>query len=160
MTILNRLYASSGEEIIIETLQINIGAQTYWLCTGYDNITAMTEAGLKVTFIACPMEIALPKRNTDGTQDLQFAICNIDGVVSTAIRNALDDISSATLVYRHYISTDLSAPASPPYTLNVKSGMWTATQAQITAGYLNVLDLAWPRHRYTLNGFPALRYMS
>ncbi len=32
-------------------------------------------------------------------------------------------------------------------------------QVQITAGYLNVLDLAWPRYRYTLNNFPALRYM-
>lgn len=160
MTILNRLYASSGEEVIIETLQINIGSQTYWLCTGYDDIAAKTEAGQTVTFTACAMDIALPKRNTDGTQDLQFAISNIDGVISTAIRNALDDIRSASMIYRHYLSTDLSSPASPPCTLSIKSGYWTATQAQITAGYLNVLDLAWPRYRYTLNNFPALRYIS
>ncbi|EAZ3495731.1 DUF1833 domain-containing protein [Salmonella enterica subsp. enterica serovar Saintpaul] len=160
MTILNRLYASSGEEVIIETLQINIGLQTHWLCTGYDNITANTETGQMVTFTACAMDIALPKRNTDGTQDLQFAICNVDGVISTTIRNALDNLRGATLIYRHYISTDLQAPASPPYLLEVKSGSWTASQAQITAGYLAVLDTAWPRYRYTLNGFPGLRYMS
>ncbi|EOM3414107.1 DUF1833 family protein, partial [Escherichia coli] len=87
------------------------------------------------------------------------AISNIDGVVSTAVRNALDDIISASIIYRHYLSSDLSAPASPPYTLSIKSGHWTAMQVQITAGYLNVLDLAWPRYRYTLNNFPALRYM-
>lgn len=160
MTILNRLYASSGEEVIIETLQINVGGKQHFLCTGYDDVTARTESGDKVTFVACAMDIALPKRNTDGTQDLQFAISNIDGVVSTAIRNALGDISRASIIYRHYLSSDLSAPASPPYTLSIKSGHWTALQVQITAGYLNVLDLAWPRYRYTLNNFPALRYMS
>lgn len=35
-----------------------------------------------------------------------------------------------------------------------------ALQAQITAGYMNVLDTAWPRFRYTLNEYPGLRYMS
>ncbi|MCL7701543.1 DUF1833 domain-containing protein, partial [Klebsiella pneumoniae] len=66
----------------------------------------------------------------------------------------------ASLTYRRYISTDLAAPAEVPYTLKIKSGSWTATEVQITAGYMNILDTAWPRNRYTLNNFPALRYMS
>ncbi|KGT87245.1 ArsR family transcriptional regulator [Erwinia typographi] len=160
MTVLNRLYASSGNEIIIETLQINIGDDIHYLCKGYEDITAMTEAGDTVTFTACAIDIALPARNSDGTQDLQFAISNIDGEVSTAIRNALDKLSSATLKYRNYISTDLTAPASTPYTLAVKSGSWTALQVQIKAGYMNILDTAWPRYRYTLPYYPGLRYIS
>lgn len=160
MTILNRLYASSGEEVIIETLQINIGTDVYYLCKGYEDITATTETGNVVTFQASAIDIALPARNSDGTQDLQFAIDNIDGVVSTAIRNALENLSSASLTYRNYVSSDLTAPASVPYTLAIKNGTWTATQAQITAGYMNVLDTAWPRYRYTLPYYPGLRYMS
>jgi hypothetical protein len=160
MTILNRIYASSGEEVIIETLQINIGPETYYLCKGFEDITATTENGDLVTFTAAAIDIALPARNSDGTQDLQFAIDNIDGVVSTAIRSALDNLSGATLTYRNYVSTDLTAPASVPYSLAVKNGSWTATQAQITAGYMNVLDTAWPRYRYTLPYYPGLRYMS
>lgn len=160
MTVLNRLYASSGEEVIIETLQIDIGDDVYYLCKGYDDITAVTENGDTVTFIASAIDIALPARNSDGTQDLQFAIGNIDGVVSTAIRNALDDIKGASLTYRNYVSTDLTAPASVPYTLAIKSGSWSATVAQIIAGYMNVLDTAWPRYRYTLPNHPGLRYMS
>ncbi|MDX7522008.1 ArsR family transcriptional regulator, partial [Klebsiella pneumoniae] len=31
MTILNRLYASSGPEVIIETLQITIGSDVHYL---------------------------------------------------------------------------------------------------------------------------------
>ncbi|MCI1034032.1 DUF1833 family protein [Raoultella terrigena] len=160
MTILDRLYASSGSEVIIETLQINIGDTVHYFCKGYDDITALTENGDSITFVASAIDIALPARNSDGTQDLQFAISNIDGEVSTAIRNALANQDTGSLTYRQYVSTDLSAPATAPYTLAIKSGSWTALQAQITAGYMNVLDTAWPRFRYTLNEFPGLRYMS
>ncbi|HHT5691187.1 TPA: DUF1833 family protein [Raoultella ornithinolytica] len=158
MTILNRLYASSGSEVIIETLQITVGSDVHYLCQGYEDITATTESGNTVTFTACAIDIALPARNADGTQDLKFALCNVDGVVSTTIRNALANRLPASLTYRSFISTDLAAPAAVPYTLKIKSGYWTATEVQITAGYMNVLDTAWPRNRYTLNYFPGLRY--
>ncbi|MFH8134219.1 DUF1833 family protein [Pantoea osteomyelitidis] len=160
MTVLNRLYASAGREVIIETLQINVDGQTYWLTKGWTDVPAILENGVKVTFSACGIDIALPARNADGTQDLKFAICNIDGRVSGAIRNALKNLSNATLTYRSFISTDRSAPATAPCTLAIKSGYWTATEVQITAGYMNVLDTAWPRYRYTLPAFPGLRYIS
>ncbi|EMF2158806.1 TPA: DUF1833 family protein, partial [Klebsiella pneumoniae] len=50
MTQIKRLYASSGPEVIIETLQITIGSDVHYLCQGYDNITATTENGDTVTF--------------------------------------------------------------------------------------------------------------
>lgn len=160
MTVLNRLYASSGSEVIIEVLEIVVGSNTYWLTKGYEDITAVLEDGTSQTFTACGIDIALPARNADGTQDLKFAISNIEGTVSKAIRNALGDLSTASLTYRHYVSTDLTAPASTPYSLAIKSGYWTSTEVQITAGYMNVLDTAWPRYRYTLPNFPGLRYLS
>jgi len=160
MTILNRLYASGGSEVILDTLHIHIGNKDYWLTRGWDNVTATLENGMEATFEACGIDIALPARNADGTQDLKFAISNIDGIVSTAIRDALASLSGAVLTYRNYISSDLSAPSSAPFTLAIKSGYWTATEVQITAGYMNVLDTAWPRRRYTLPVFPGLRYLS
>lgn len=159
MTILDRLYASSGSEVIIDTLQITIGGQNYWLTRGWDDITVTLENGAQATFKGSAIDVALPARNSDGTQDLKFAISNIDGVVSTAIRNALDNLSNATLTFRRYVSTDLSSPASPPFTLDIKQGYWTSTEVQITAGYMNILDTAWPRYRYTLPLFPGLRYL-
>lgn len=158
MTVLNRLYASSGSEVIIETLQIVVGSETYWLTKGWEDITATLEDGTTQTFTACGIDIALPARNADGTQDLKFAISNVEGVVSTAIRKALKDLSSATITYRCFVSSDLNAPTSSPYTMAIKSGYWTNVEVQFTAGYLNVLDTAWPRYRYTLPNFPGLRY--
>ncbi|BEA35950.1 TPA: DUF1833 family protein [Escherichia coli] len=157
--ILNRLYTSDGSEIILNTLQINVGSQSYCLVENFEDITAVTEAGETVTFLAAAMAIALPARNKDGTQDLQFAVSNIDGIVSTAIRNALANLNNGTLVMRQYISTDLSSPASPPIVLQIKDGYWNATEVQITAGFLNILKTAWPRYRYTLPVFPGLRYL-
>lgn len=157
--VLNRLYASGGDEVILDTLQITVGGQHYWLTRGWDDITVTLETGTQATFTGSAIDVALPARNADGTQDLKFAISNIDGVVSTAIRNALDNLNNATLTFRRYISTDLSAPASPPFTLAIKEGYWTATEVQITAGYMNILDTSWPRYRYTLTDFPGLRYL-
>ena len=156
---LNRLYASGGSEALLNTLQINVGSQSYCLVENFEDITAVTEAGETVTFLAAAMAIALPARNKDGTQDLQFAVSNIDGIVSTAIRNALANLNNGTLVMRQYISTDLSSPASPPIVLQIKDGYWNATEVQITAGFLNILKTAWPRYRYTLPVFPGLRYL-
>ena len=158
--VLNRLYASGGDEVILDTLQITVGGQSYWLTRGWDDITVTLETGTQAIFTGSAIEIALPARNADGTQDLKFAISNIDGVVSTAIRNALDNLSNASLTFRRYVSTDLSAPASPPFTLAIKEGSWTATEVQITAGYMNILDTSWPRYRYTLTDFPGLRYLT
>lgn len=43
--ILNRLYTSDGSEIILNTLQINVGSQSYCLVENFEDITAVTETG-------------------------------------------------------------------------------------------------------------------
>jgi hypothetical protein len=50
MTILEQLYASSGSEVIHDTLQITAGDQNYWLTRGWDNITVTLEDGQQATF--------------------------------------------------------------------------------------------------------------
>ncbi|MDU2018744.1 MAG: DUF1833 family protein [Leclercia adecarboxylata] len=157
--ILNRLYASGGSEILFNTLQITVGGQNYWLVENFEDITAVTESGAAVTFQAAAMAVSLPARNKDGTQDLQFAISNIDGIVSTAIRNALANLKSGTLVMRQYISNDLSFPSAPPLVFQIKDGYWKGTEVQIKAGFLNILKTGWPRYRYTLPVFPGIRYL-
>lgn len=160
MTVLNRLYASVGPEIIHQTLEITDGVVTHYLTKGWDNITATLETGQTVTFIACGMDVALPARNADGTQDLKFALCNITGEISAYIRTVLKEKRRCQLAYRSFVSTDLSAPAEPPHWFEVKAGQWTATQVDITAGYFNLLETAWPRNLYTLNKYPGLRHIT
>jgi hypothetical protein len=77
LTILNRLYASGGDEVIIDTLQITVGGHDYWLTRGWDDVTVTLENGAHATFLASAIDVALPAR-ADGTQDLKFAISNIE----------------------------------------------------------------------------------
>ncbi|HGO5393648.1 TPA: DUF1833 family protein [Klebsiella michiganensis] len=158
MKTLDRLYSSSGSEEIIDTVQLVIGDDVFWLVEGYDDIIATLEDGTEQRFEGSSMDIALPARNADGTQDLKYAISNIDGRPSAAIKKARENGSEITITYRKYLSTDFGAPQENPVTLTVKSGYWTATELQATAGYLSILDWAWPRHRYTLAEYQALRY--
>jgi hypothetical protein len=108
--------------------------------------------GDTVTFIACAIVLSLPARNEDGTQDLKFMLCNIDGVVSTAIRKAIDAISTASITFRKYISTDLPRQRSRRTSCRLR-GSWTPLTVNVTAGFKNMLDYAWPRDRYTLPYF-------
>ncbi len=64
MTRINRLYASSGPEVIIETLQITVGSDIHYLCQGYEDITATTESGDTVTFTACAIDIGKRRLST------------------------------------------------------------------------------------------------
>lgn len=156
---LKRLYASSGEEVIIETLEISVGDQHYWITKGWDNVAATLEDGTQVIFEACGIDVALPAKNKDGTQDLKFAISNVTGLVSTIIREAIKQRQVSTITYRQYISTDLSAPSERPTKMSIKSGSWTPAVANITAGFMNIMDKSWPRHRFTLPEYPGLRHI-
>ena len=160
MTVLNQLYASGGNQIVHETLEITDGVVTHYLTNGWDDITARLETGETVTFIACGMALALPAKNADGTQDLKFALSNITGEISAYIQTVLREKRKCNLVYRPYLESDLEAPAEPPYRFEVKGGQWTATQVDITAGYFNLLETGWPRKTYNLIDFPMLRYIA
>ncbi len=160
MTILDRLYASGGSEVEHETLAITVGSETHYLTRGWEDLQAVLETGEQVTFKACGMDVAKPARNADGVQDLRFALTNIDGVVSTKIRAALAARQEMTVTLRVYLSSDLLAPIKRPLSMVIKGGQWSATEVQITAGFMNILDTAWPRDRFNLSKHPGLRYIS
>ncbi|ANF87132.1 ArsR family transcriptional regulator [Pseudomonas antarctica] len=155
--LLNRLYSSGGTEIIHPTLEITDGSVRHFLTNGYEDLEVGLESGLLARFIACSISVALPKRGSDGKQDLKFALCNIDGSVSGFLRAALRERREINLVYREYISTDLSYP-SKILRYKVKSGSVTATEAQIVAGYFNLLETLWLRYNYTGDFAPGMRY--
>jgi len=159
VTILNRFYSSSGPEVELDTLEIRTESAVWRLVKGYEGIEARTEDDELVTFECAGIDVAMPARNADGTQDLAFAISNIDGVASTELRRAIRAGEKMHVVYRAYLYPDLSAPAKPPVKMEIKGGSWTRRVANLTAGYMNLLDTAWPRERYTLTRAPGLRYL-
>lgn len=146
---------------IIRTLELRCSAwsSTVYICTGFEDITAVTEDGQTVTFIGANIDIALASKNNKGNQTLAFAVDNTTGEVTQRVDQAIDGNARVTAIYRTYLSGNLSAPAERPYTLSLLSGTIQGVEAQLQTGYFNMIGVAWPRELYTVNEYPALRYI-
>ena len=159
MSILKRLYASSGPEIIHPVLKVTDGITTYCLTNGWDELVVGLGNDTVVTCTPCGMELAIPARNDDGTQDLNFSLSNVDGQASGFIRAAIKDGREMRMELFTFTSNDLGAPATAPSRFKIKGGQCTATQVSITAGYFNLLDTNFLRNTYNLVKFPGIRYL-
>lgn len=153
--------ANSALDVIIRTLELTSSAWAapVFICTGFDDVTAVTEDARTVTFIAANIDIALAAKNNKGNQTLAFAVDNTTGEVSQRIDQAIAANARVTAVYRTYLNTNLSAPAEKPYVLTVLGGTLQGQEAQLETGYFNMIGVAWPRALYTVNYAPALRYI-
>lgn len=154
MSILKRLYASGGPEIIYDTLTITDGIGTYRLLKGMEDMVLGGEL-----YTGAGIDIALPKRNASGMQDLVFAIDNTSGLVGFLIRVAISQGREITVTLQQFTSDDPTTPAQNPINFKVKNGTITNGVAQITAGYFDMLNTAWPRRLYELNTYRGITYL-
>lgn len=100
----------------------------------------------------------LPERSTVGNQSLRFGLGVVDGRAHRLISDALDSGLPSYVVYREYVSTDTSAPAAAPKRMLIQGGDLNSNALQIEASYFDLLNLAWPRDRYTADKAPGVKY--
>lgn len=161
--ILAEVNAGANERLdaIIRTLELTSPgwSEPVFICNGFDDVTAVDEAGRTITFIAANIDITLAAKNNKGNQTLAFAVDNTTGEVSKRIDQAIAANARVTAIYRTYLNTNFSAPAEKPYVLTVLGGTLQGQEAQLETGYFNLIGVAWPRALYTVNYAPALRYI-
>lgn len=157
MTILATVYASApASEVLVPTIELSSAG---WdapirICTGFED--RETSAG---TFVASGLDVALPARDTRGTQSLIFAIDNVTGVAQRLINQSLESGAEIVLTYRLYLDSDLSSPAEQPKVFSVIEATFIPTgTVQITASYKDLIGRTWPRLRYTADFAPGLKY--
>lgn len=160
MTILSRLYASGGTEVLIPTLELEC---TAWaaperICHGFEDITATDENGVAKTYQAGGIQLALPKRDTTGTQLLTFAVDNVSGRAQQLLDASIEAQARVRLTFRQYLSTDLSAPADRPLKFDVRDMVMQGSVVQITAAFFDLINTAWPRRYYTAEFAPGIKY--
>lgn len=153
--------ANSGTDVIIRTLELVCSGWDHpvCICTGFEDVTAVTEDHRTITFIGANIDIALAAKNNKGNQTLAFAVDNTTGEVSQKVDYATESRNRVFATYRTYTNGNLSAPAEKPYKLSVLSGTIQGVEAQIQTGYFNMIGVAWPRALYTVLRFPGLRYI-
>ncbi|WP_418141502.1 DUF1833 domain-containing protein [Marinobacter sp. MA] len=159
MNTIKSAYATANEEII-RTLEILVpGVDPIRVCTGFVDRLLTLESGAKVEFTAGPLSIRRPKKDDSGQQTLSLSIANVTAQGQEAIEAALESGAEVPVVYREYVASDLSAPASNPYRMTLRGGALQGIMIQIEAGYFDLLNTQWPRDRYTADQFPGLRYL-
>lgn len=158
MTILSTVYASApAAEVIIPTLEIRTPTPIY-TCAGFEDQEVTLEDGTDVTFTASGLDVSLPARNDTGQQTLTFAIENVTGIAQREIELAIENGSRIPVIYRPYLSSDLSAPAEAPIKLNLSGADFRGSTVQVTCSYQDPINTAWPRLRYTADFAPGLVY--
>lgn len=161
MTIVARVYASApADQVLIPTLEIaHPSIETIRICAGFDDQTVTLEDNSVVIFEAAGIEVALPKRDTSGQQQLTFALDGVSGIAQARIDDALEAGGPVTITYRTYLASDLSAPAEPALVMTLVSGMFQGGVVQLQAAYHDLLNYGWPRERYTAEFAPGIRYL-
>ncbi len=161
-TILQTVLASAPtDEILISTLEIQVAGQpSIRLVHAYDDMTLGVPGQGPQVFEACSLEIALPKKDTSGNQSLSFGLGIVDSRAQNLVQIAQDSGLETYLIYREYLSSDLSTPARAPYTMVVSGGEFNGPTLQVEASYFDLLNFAWPRQRYTAENAPGVKYMS
>lgn len=158
-TALKLLYAGDDVTMVrITTLDIELpGGHHVRLAHSYEDHMLGVD-GVPQMFEACGLEISLPERGPSGNQTLRFGLGVVDGRAHKLITEALESGLPSYVVYREYLSADTSAPAAAPKRMLIVGGDMNANALQIEASYFDLLNLAWPRERYTADKAPGVKY--
>lgn len=161
MTVLERVYASGGREVIIDTLELSCPAwpDSYRFCTGYEEQVFGLEDGRTALFQPVGISLALPKKNNSGSQTLTFSIGILDGEAQRSIEAALEANEACQLTYRVFLDSDKTSPSQAPYYMKVAGGSMEEDVLTIQANFFDMINVAWPRDRYTTKFAPGLTYL-
>lgn len=161
MTALERFYASGGDDVAIETLSLDSVAweAPLYICNGFEDHLCRLETGEWVNFQAAAIEVALPKKSSQGDQVLTFALDNLTGEAQRHIDLALEAEARVNITYRAFLASDKTQPADTPIRMVVRNGLMQGTAVQTNAGFFDLINTAWPRKTYTTEFAPGLKYM-
>lgn len=153
-------YASVPVGIIIyHTLEVRqSGVQdSIYLVQGRQDVEASDEGGEVRSFSASSFRFSLPPSDEEGFTSLDVTFDNVNREVSDFVIAALDSATPVQLIYRPYVSDDLTTPAMvPPLTLFLRDVQITATTVTGKATFMDLLNRRFPSEIYTRARFPTL----
>ena len=165
MTALNQAYASNSATPLntIEFIHSSLTGGELRLVQAKYDLDATLEDASNATFTAAAIRIQLPSRSTDGRQDLEFVVSNINNVAWQQLSLALEANRTTEekiiCKYRAFLEADLSAPAGAVYTFTVNGTITNRRSISFRAGYTPLPDTQFPRYRYYPTLYPGLKYI-
>ncbi len=148
-----------SNKVILDTLEIRqTGVQDpIYMVRSRRSIKAKDENGIERTFLPVGFQFALPPQDETGFQSLNISIDNIGRQVSDFINAAKSERVPVEVIYRPYLSNDLTRPQMiPPLVLYLKDIQVTAAQVTGKATFMDVVNKKFPSELYTRARFPSL----
>jgi hypothetical protein len=145
--------------VTYHTLQIRqIGVQaSIFLVQSRRSIIAADENGDYHTFEPVGFQFSLPASNAEGFTSLNIVIDNIGRRVTQFIESATSAVQVVEVLYRPYLSTDLSQPQmSAPILLFLKDVEVNDLQVTGRATFMDLVNKKFPLELYNRETFPAL----
>lgn len=163
MSAIAKAYASN-EATPLETLEFSHSSiPTLYFVRAYYDLTATLENSTEVTFTRSGIAMQLPESSTDGQQELEIQIDNASNDVyqnlATVQASMRSSDEKALIVYRSFLESDLSEPASTPIRLFMSSSSINRQTATIRASWSPFPDASYPRYRYYPNLYPGLKHI-
>lgn len=157
---LKEAYASAPDGVvIIHTLQLAHPAlpESIWLVQDYGGHTCTLETGQPQYFQPAPFRFTLPATGSDGLQELDIAIDNVDQAVTDFLAAIGSNPEPVTVRYRAYLSTDKSQPQNGvPLTLFLADIKVNAVEVVGRASFADIINRPFLSFLYTVNKFPGL----
>lgn len=145
--------------VTLHTLEIRQdGVQSpIYLVQSHRALMAKDENGVFQTFGPSGFQFSMPPSTGDGFTSLNIAITNIGRRASDFIDIAKTAPIPVQVIYRPYLSDDLSKPQMiPPLVLYLKDAQINVIQVLGQATFMDLVNKKFPSELYTRERFPAL----
>lgn len=158
---LKTLYASSGTDVILETLEINHSSFTspFYLVRDWQDLTATLEGGQSVTFQKYSFNLVPESKDGSGTSSLRLSIDNVNRDVVDKLETAIVSAGNVplTVYYRLYLSSDTTGPQNnPPVLFYLTDIQVTLDKLVATAEIPGLINRSFPNVDYKSTVFKSL----
>ena len=167
---LQQAYASASETPLntIRLIHSGLTGGVRAFVQGKYDLTATIETAASVTFNKAGLAINLPKKSVDGRQDISFQLSNVSReawqeLKAVIAQNRADliagnPIEKITLEFRQFLESNLSQPAGPVYKMVIMNSSVDLMTLSVTASFMPMADMSWPKLRYYADNYPGVRY--
>jgi hypothetical protein len=151
---LKELYASSGTDVILHTLTFihSSWAAPLYLVSDFQDLTAnLEDSGIEVTFSKFAFEVTGPSSDGKGSRRLGITLDNVSREVMVLLNQAVTAQTQVPIevIYRIYISSDLTGPQNnPPLRLWLKDISCTNQRITGTAEVVGLINRKFPSINY------------
>lgn len=119
--------------------------------------TAPRNASQAVTFIGFNFDFTKPEVSAAGIPQITITMDNADRAIVANIEAALGSTDLVSVIYREFISTDLSAPQNnPPLAMTIMSVTADVFRVTAVAGFPNLMNKRFPTTEYSAEVFTGL----